>query len=115
MRMERTNRMLRLAPAIALTLALSGCSALSRLLQIGTEPPLTTIKNPKTEPGYQPVSMPMPASIVNQRRPNSLWQAGSRAFFKDQRAAQVGDILTVIVSFDEKGKFDNNTTLQRNS
>jgi flagellar L-ring protein FlgH len=111
--MERSHPTLRIAPAIALALALCGCSALTRLSQIGTDPPLTTIKNPKTEPGYQPVSMPMPTPIVTQRRPNSLWQAGSRAFFKDQRASQVGDILTIDISFDDKAQFNNETQTQR--
>jgi flagellar L-ring protein FlgH len=102
--MERSHPNLRIAPAIALALALCGCSALTRLSQIGTDPPLTTIKNPKTEPGYQPVSMPMPNSIVTQRRPNSLWQAGSRAFFKDQRASQVGDKdgITNLFGFEQQ-------------
>jgi len=111
--MERMSSMPRLASAIALSFALCGCSALTRISQIGTVPPLTTIKNPATEPGYQPVSMPMPTPIVNQRRPNSLWQAGSRAFFKDQRASQVGDILTVDISFDDKAQFNNETQTQR--
>ena len=81
--------------------------------QIGETPPLTTIQDPKTQPGYQPVSLPMPTPIVGERQPNSLWKAGSRAFFKDQRAANIGDILTVLVSFDDKAKFDNETQTQR--
>ncbi|HTZ79124.1 MAG TPA: flagellar basal body L-ring protein FlgH [Stellaceae bacterium] len=102
-----------LAPLLALTL--SACGTATKLSQIGETPPMSTIQDPQQQPGYRPVSLPMPAPGVNERRPNSLWQAGSRAFFKDQRAANVGDILTVIVNFDEKGKFDDNTTLQRNS
>jgi flagellar L-ring protein precursor FlgH len=81
--------------------------------QVGETPPLTTIQDPKTQPGYQPVSLPMPAPIVGERQPNSLWRSGSRAFFKDQRAAQVGDILTVLVSFDDKAQFNNETQTQR--
>jgi len=92
---------------------LAGCNASTRLSQIGEAPPLTTIQDPKTMPGYQPVSLPMPAPIVRQREPNSLWKAGSRAFFKDQRASQVGDILTVLVSFDDKAQLDNETQTQR--
>jgi flagellar L-ring protein FlgH len=99
--------------ALALVVALDGCSAWTRLTQIGESPPLTTIQNPKTQPGYQPVSMPMPDPIVSERRPNSLWKAGSRAFFKDQRAANVGDILTIDISFDDKAQFNNETQTQR--
>ncbi len=102
------------AGAIALTgLTLAGCNAFSRVTQIGEAPPLTTIQDPKTQPGYQPVSLPMPAPIVGERQPNSLWKAGSRAFFKDQRAAKVGDILTVLVSFDDKAQLNNETQTQR--
>jgi flagellar L-ring protein precursor FlgH len=101
---------------IAVTLAtavLTGCNAFSRVSQIGETPPLTTIQDPKTQPGYQPVSLPMPAPIVSERQPNSLWKAGSRAFFKDQRASQIGDILTVLVNFNDKAQFNNETQTQR--
>jgi flagellar L-ring protein precursor FlgH len=99
-----------LAPAV-----LGGCGATARISQIGDVPPLTTIQDPSQQPGYRPVSLPMPAPIVGERRPNSLWQAGSRAFFKDQRAAQIGDILTVVINFDEKAQFNNETQRQRTS
>ena len=112
--MPATALRLRQLAALALaSVALGGCSAFSRISQIGETPPLTTIQDPKTQPGYQPVSLPMPTPIVSERQPNSLWKAGSRAFFKDQRAANVGDILTVLVSFDDKAQFNNETQLQR--
>lgn len=95
--------------------ALAGCNAATRLSQLGETPPLTTIQDPHQQPGYRPVSLPMPAPIAGERRPNSLWQSGSRAFFKDQRAAQIGDILTVVVQFDEKAQFNNETQRQRTS
>src|SRR5713226_7754148 len=100
-----------LAPLLALSLA--ACGTATKLSQIGETPPMTTIQDPQQQPGYRPVSLPMPQPIVGERRANSLWQAGSRAFFKDQRAASIGDILTVIVTFDEKAQFDNNTGLSR--
>jgi flagellar L-ring protein precursor FlgH len=107
------SALLRTASFLALALTLGGCGAFTRLTQIGAPPPLTTIQNPKTQPGYQPVSMPVPQPIVAERRPNSLWQAGSRAFFKDQRASQVGDILTINITFDDKAQFNNETQTQR--
>jgi flagellar L-ring protein precursor FlgH len=103
----------RLLAVTAATAVLTSCSAASRISQIGETPPLTTIQDPKTQPGYQPVSLPMPAPIVTERQPNSLWKAGSRAFFKDQRASNIGDILTVLVNFNDQAQFNNETQIQR--
>jgi flagellar L-ring protein precursor FlgH len=109
------SRSLRLAFILAAAGSLGACSAATRISQIGEMPPLTTIQDPHQQPGYKPVSLPMPTPVVGERRPNSLWQAGSRAFFKDQRAASVGDILTVVVNFDEKAIFGDETQRQRTS
>src|SRR6476660_2852563 len=72
----------------------SGCSSIDRLSQIGEQPKLSAIDNPTAQPGYKPVQMPMPKPEVASYNPTSLWRNGSRAFFKDQRAHQIGDLLT---------------------
>ena len=92
---------------------LGGCAALDRLKNIGEPPPLSAIENPTTQPGYKPVQMPMPAAQPASYNPNSLWRNGSRAFFKDQRAHQVGDILTVKVKITDKANIDNETKRSR--
>lgn len=94
-------------------LAAPGCTTFDRLAQAGEAPPLTRIQNPKAAPNYRPVSMPMPTPRATTRQPNSLWRTGSRAFFKDQRASKVGDIITVIINLSEKAKLNNKTTRSR--
>jgi flagellar L-ring protein precursor FlgH len=90
-----------------------GCSSLDRLKNIGEAPALSAIENPVAQPGYKPVQMPMPAVQAASYNSNSLWRNGSRAFFKDQRAHQVGDILTVKVKFTDKAAIANETTRSR--
>jgi flagellar L-ring protein precursor FlgH len=87
----------------------SGCSSLDRLKDIGEQPPLSPVDNPTTKPGYKPVQMPMPTPQPVTYNPNSLWRNGSRAFFKDQRAHQVGDILTVKVNINDTAEFQDQT------
>jgi flagellar L-ring protein precursor FlgH len=109
----RTNRLLLTVSLLALGTIASGCSAIDRLSQIGEQPKLASIDNPTTQPGYKPVQMPMPKPEVASYSPNSLWRSGSRAFFKDQRAARVGDILTVIVNITDKANIANETQRSR--
>lgn len=98
---------------LALALSLGGCNALTRLSQVGEEPPLTKIENPVLQPHYRPVSMPMPAPRPIERNSNSLWRTGARAFFKDQRAGNVGDILTVLIDIEDSATISNSTSRQR--
>ncbi|HKA77298.1 MAG TPA: flagellar basal body L-ring protein FlgH [Pseudolabrys sp.] len=92
---------------------LNGCAAIDRIKTIGQQPPLASVDNPTTRPGYKPVQMPMPAAQPAAYNPNSLWRNGSRAFFKDQRAHQVGDILTVQVNITDKANIANETQRTR--
>lgn len=103
-------------PAVALLLmgTLAGCNMLDRLSDVGRGPQLSEIKNPTQERGYTPVSMPMPRAQVPEDNPNSLWRSGARAFFKDIRAKEVGDILTVRLSLADRAKFENKSTRGRN-
>jgi flagellar L-ring protein precursor FlgH len=103
---------------LALVLAsglLGGCSALDRLKNVGEQPTLSAIENPVAQPGYKPVQMPMPTPQPATYNPNSLWRSGSRAFFKDQRAMQVGDIMTVKVKITDKAAIENGTKRSRDS
>jgi flagellar L-ring protein FlgH len=98
---------------ISLAALLGSCAALDRVLNIGEAPKLSAINNPTTQPGYKPVQMPMPTPQPAAYSPNSLWRNGSRAFFKDQRAHEIGDILTVTVNINDTATFANESQRSR--
>ncbi|HYD19364.1 MAG TPA: flagellar basal body L-ring protein FlgH [Patescibacteria group bacterium] len=102
------------AAAILAVMSLTACSGLKeRMSRIGVEPPMSKIDNPVAKPGYQPVSLPMPPVEVANTAPNSLWQPARQTFFKDQRAHQVGDILTVMIDIDDEADMKNKTERSR--
>ena len=105
----------RILMVVGLGVALSGCNFFTRIANIGSEPPLSKIENPVAQKGYQPVSMPMPRPEPVLQQANSLWRPGSKAFFKDQRANQVGDIVTVLVEIEDKATLNNSTDTTRAS
>lgn len=113
MAMLNASRILALSSAFAFATLTGGCSSLERLRLIGEPPALASIDNPQTHAGYKPVQMPMPAPQPAVYNPNSLWRSGSRAFFKDQRAHQIGDILTVTVNITDKAAIENETQRSR--
>ncbi len=105
----------KLATILGLSATLVGCNAYSRIASIGTEPPLSGIENPVSNKDYKPVSLPMPRPEPAIQQANSLWRPGSRAFFKDQRANRIGDILTVVVSIADQATLNNSTSTSRTS
>src|SRR5512144_1348765 len=55
----------------------------------------------------------MPAPMPAEDNPNSLWRPGARAFFKDIRAKEVGDTVTVRLKLDDSAKMSNKTKRKR--
>lgn len=111
----KTRNLKQTGLALFVCTALSGCGASERIANIGKAPAMSGIVNPTTQEGYTPVSLPMPAprNIVQQR--NSLWASDRTTFFKDQRAANVGDIITVMINIDDEAKMDNESARTRSS
>ncbi|MGB0697696.1 MAG: flagellar basal body L-ring protein FlgH [Rhodospirillaceae bacterium] len=104
--------LLRIGLVAAIAVALPACNTIKRLSEVGDTPDLSTIENPTLKKDYRPVSMPMPAPVIASPNPNSLWRPGARAFFKDQRAGEVGDILTVVVNIDNE-RAQLNSSIER--
>ena len=91
---------------------LGGCAGLNEAV---APPQLTPIQNPATLAGSQRVSMPLPTPMVEAQAPNSLWRAGAKSFFNDQRASKIGDILTVNIEIADSAQLNNTTARSRTS
>lgn len=96
-------------------MVLSGCSAADRLANIGSAPSLSKIENPAEEGDYRKVSMPMPEVAEVKKENNSLWGGDKQTFFKDQRANNIGDILTVMIDIEDEATLENETERSRSS
>ncbi|PCI99701.1 MAG: flagellar basal body L-ring protein [Alphaproteobacteria bacterium] len=94
---------------------LSACSTADRISNIGKAPEMATIANPMTDPAYQPVSLPMPAPRKIVKQHNSLWQSNRVTFFEDQRANDVGDIITVTIDIKDEATIENESSRTRAS
>ncbi len=104
---EATMKSLKIISICGLSILLTGCG-MSRLAAVGDTPELSPIGNPAVDhPGK--ITMPMPAPRNFNVRDNSLWQPGSSGFFKDLRANEVGDIVTVMVDVQDSAQLTNET------
>jgi len=103
-------------PGLALLalLALAGCGQAERLSRIGRAPDMSPVTNPTEDPRWRPVTMPMPQAREAPPMANSLWRPGSSTFLRDQRAAQVGDLITVLVEIQDAAQLQNRTQRSRN-
>jgi len=104
-----------LAPLFLLPLALAPLAACSTVTEAVRGPELAPV-------GYPAALAPITQTNVSVREPgpqsasaNSLWRTGARAFFNDQRAGRVGDILTVQIDIDDSAKTNNASSSSRTS
>jgi len=91
--------------------ALSACSAVDRLENIGEAPKMAAVGNPAGQKIVAEIPRPQPITHDN----NSLWQPGAQSFFHDPRAMHVGDVITVNVSVADTAKMQNTTSRSRNN
>ena len=116
MTMTTTKKILmNLCLGAAMSTSLAACGAGERLADVGKAPAMSAIENPTTDPNYRAVSMPMPTPQIAVKQKNSLWASDRQAFFEDQRADNVGDILTVTIDIKDKAELDNETERTRQS
>lgn len=100
-------------PTLAL-LAFLPLAACSTVQEAVAGPDLTPVRYPAALVAQQQVvlasaNQPMPSAASA----NSLWRNGARAFFLDQRANRVGDIVTVQIEIDDRAQTSNSTSSNR--
>src|SRR5690606_31099080 len=99
---------------------LSGCGAAGRLANVGKAPkmtPMDDLSAPVVEPslGNQAAQgrRGSPATTDSAPQTASLFREGAGAFLRDQRAARVGDILTIRINIADRATVGNTTTRSR--
>ncbi|MBK6897087.1 MAG: flagellar basal body L-ring protein FlgH [Alphaproteobacteria bacterium] len=113
--MRKRNGCKKVLISAAACALMTGCATADRLSKVGEAPAMSSISNPVTQDGYQPVSLPMPAPQKVLREKNSLWQSDRVTFFKDQRASNIGDVITVLIDIKDEAELDNTTQRTRTS
>ncbi len=108
-----TKHIAKILTTLAVTASLGACGTLDRVANIGKAPAMNPVDQSIPQPKRTPsLALPMPQDLPNDNA-NSLWRTGARAFFKDPRAATVGDIVTVQIDIQDKAAVDNSTTRSR--
>ncbi len=100
---------------IALALVpLAACATVSEAVH---GPQLAPVGYPAAlVPQSQEIMAVAPARYSTQpASANSLWRSGARAFFIDQRASGMGDILTVNIDIDDRAQTSNSSSSSRSS
>jgi flagellar L-ring protein precursor FlgH len=98
-------------PALLAVLLLAGCES-QTVKEIGNAPSMSPIGS-----GLRYSQTPQMALYPKQPRQMasgySLWSDSQSALFKDSRALNVGDILTVNIQINDKASFDNKSDRSR--
>lgn len=92
-------------------LALAGCS--QTVAELGREPKLTPVGYGMVSGTKSAMSYPNPAAP--EVRQFSLWDDRQSRLFTDARALDNGDILTVLISIDDRANLSNESDRRRTS
>lgn len=96
--------------AFLLVLAASGCGKLS---QVGRAPEFTGLEGSGQHYAMYSANLPEDVAAATPSDASSLWTGGTESLFGDRRAAQRGDILTVVVEIDDSASISNTTGRNR--
>ncbi len=105
----KTRMMIRSLTVV--TLAVAGCG---KLEQVGRAPDFSGLEGTDQHYAMYSAALPEDAAADTPTDDSSLWTAGTDSLFGDRRAAQRGDILTVVIEIDDSASISNSTGRSRN-
>lgn len=90
----------------------TGCG---RLDQVGRAPGFSPLEGSNQHHAMYSSPLPDSSDADGPSAPSSLWSSERGALFGDRRAAQRGDILTVVIEIDDNASIDNSTGRSRSA
>ncbi|WP_051153777.1 flagellar basal body L-ring protein FlgH [Litoreibacter arenae] len=94
-------------------MALGVTSGCSRLEKVGQAPEISPISNSDEHFAMMRVPLPQNTAPESAADDASLWESGRNSLLGNQRAEQIGDIVTVVVEIDERAEISNSTSRAR--
>lgn len=96
--------------AISLILFLSACERADHFMK---EPNFSSTDKDREYLAMSVPGLPSTLEKTSSVHASSLWSGGRNSLLGDNRAAERGDILTVVIEIDEKAEISNNTDRSR--
>lgn len=94
-----------------LVLGLMGCG---KLEQVGRAPEFSGLEGSNQHFAMYSAALPEDSAPESETEASSLWTGKDNSLFGDRRAAQRGDILTVVIEIDDSASISNSTGRSRN-
>ena len=98
---------------IPLLLAALSLTACQRLGEVGKAPGFTPVEQGNEFFAMNTVAMPETTESLPAASQASLWSGTRQSLLGDRRAAQRGDILTVVIEIDDKAEISNSSGRSR--
>ena len=109
--------MKRMIIATAILASTTACGTMGRLSHVGRAPSMSEaepVETPVVESSLARDRAALSQSLEPATAPSaSLFRTGSGALFQDQRAARVGDVLTIRIDIADKASVSNSTSRSR--
>lgn len=99
--------------SLALSVALLGASGCARLQNVGKAPDFKSPVNGDEHLAMSRQQIPTEQELSQARQGASLWRAGRTSLLGNQRAEQIGDIVTVVIEIDERAEISNSSSRSR--